>query len=315
MNEYANTVSKSSIRLAIRSSFPLLMQYAAVLPIKSLRTAKKEGLKLLQFANQSINRYKSLIDTDPELVKQTLFTNVFKAAEDENMTMDEIRNNSMAYIIAGSDTTANTLTFLLWNVCKRSEIKRKLAEELRGLPDDFEEADLRTLPYLNQVIEETLRLYGAVQTGLPRAVPAGGESFLGYYLDPGTVVSCPIHTLHRWEDIFPDGKVFKPERWEAPTQAMKDVFMPFGKGARSKLSSSNFPLPIESQTCEADHYSTDCIGLHLARIELRLGVALFFRKFPDAAISHLEGMGEDDMKPQSYFIMNPVGRRCLIQEH
>jgi hypothetical protein len=56
-----------------------------------------------------------------------------------------------------------------------------------------------------------------------------------------------------------------------------------------------------------------CIGLHLARIELRLGAALFFRKFPYAHPSTKEGMSEEDMVMKSFFLMAPQGHRCLIE--
>lgn len=53
--------------------------------------------------------------------------------------------------------------------------------------------------------------------------------------------------------------------------------------------------------------------MHLARIELRLGAAFFFRAFPNARISAKEGMSEDDMKQKIFFLMAPKGHRCLIE--
>lgn len=56
-----------------------------------------------------------------------------------------------------------------------------------------------------------------------------------------------------------------------------------------------------------------CIGLHLARIELRLGSAMFFREFPNAQRSDKEGMSKKDMEMQSFLLMAPKGHRCLIE--
>lgn len=53
--------------------------------------------------------------------------------------------------------------------------------------------------------------------------------------------------------------------------------------------------------------------MHLARIELRLATALFFRKFPHAHPSAKEGMAERDMEMKSFFLMTPQGHRCLIE--
>lgn len=87
---------------------------------------------------------------------------------------------------------------------------------------------------------------------------------------------------------------------------MKDISIPFGGGSRSK---SNRDLHITHKLT----ISTVCIGLHLARMELRLGTALFFRKFPNARRSDKEGMSEKDMVMQSFLLMAPEGHRCLIE--
>lgn len=61
------------------------------------------------------------------------------------------------------------------------------------------------------------------------------------------------------------------------------------------------------------HISVVCLGLHLARMELRLGIAHFFRAFPNAQMSALEGMADDDMEQVTYFLAPPKNKRCLIE--
>lgn len=53
--------------------------------------------------------------------------------------------------------------------------------------------------------------------------------------------------------------------------------------------------------------------MHLARMELRLATALFFRTFPMVRVSTKEGMTEDDMVMKSFFLMAPQGHRCLVE--
>jgi hypothetical protein len=48
-------------------------------------------------------------------------------------------------------------------------------------------------------------------------------------------------------------------------------------------------------------------------MELRLATAMFFRAFPDANITELEGMSDEDMQPKLYFLLSPKGKRCLVQ--
>ena len=55
-----------------------------------------------------------------------------------------------------------------------------------------------------------------------------------------------------------------------------------------------------------------CLGQHLAEIELRLATALFFRAFPTANVSVLEGMSDGDMDSHIFFLLSPKGKRCLI---
>ena len=56
-----------------------------------------------------------------------------------------------------------------------------------------------------------------------------------------------------------------------------------------------------------------CIGMHLAYMELRLGIAHFFQAFPHARVSTSEGMSDDDMKQALHFLSNPQHHRCLIE--
>jgi hypothetical protein len=48
-------------------------------------------------------------------------------------------------------------------------------------------------------------------------------------------------------------------------------------------------------------------------MELRLAAAKFFRAFPGATISEMEGMSDEDMQPTMYFLISPRGKRCLVQ--
>ena len=50
-------------------------------------------------------------------------------------------------------------------------------------------------------------------------------------------------------------------------------------------------------------------------MELRLATALFFRAFPGATVSRREGMTDEDMEPNLHFLINPKGKRCLIETH
>jgi len=59
--------------------------------------------------------------------------------------------------------------------------------------------------------------------------------------------------------------------------------------------------------------TTVCLGIHLAKMELRLATARFFRAFPEARVSKKEGMSDDDMAEKIYLLLSPKGKRCLVE--
>lgn len=56
-----------------------------------------------------------------------------------------------------------------------------------------------------------------------------------------------------------------------------------------------------------------CIGVHLARMELRLATAIFFQAAPNARMSTRDGMSDADMDPEISFLLMPKGHRCLME--
>lgn len=127
----------------------------------------------------------------------------------------------LSNIFAGSDTTAVSLSSILYNLLRYPDTLRKLREEIDSHQADgrassphitFKES--QDMPYLQAVIKEALRLHPA--TGLPlwRVVPEGGAEICGQFFPGGTTVGLNTWVAHYNEDVFgPDAKVFRPERW------------------------------------------------------------------------------------------------------
>lgn len=197
----------------IRATFPFTMSVAAVFPLSAFKEVVASTDRILDYAAQSVDRYKSHLALNPDQPKPTLFTNLYAASkvkEGECFSDREIRNDAQSFIVAGSDTTANTLVYLIWSVLKDKKIQERLVTELdieqvkeHGLSDEH----LRGLPYMNQVINETLRLYPVVPSGLPRVVPEKGSTLVGHWLQGGATVTTQLYSLQRDSQIFTD-----PER-------------------------------------------------------------------------------------------------------
>jgi hypothetical protein len=97
-------------------------------------------------------------------------------------------------VVAGSETTATTLSAMTYYLCRNPLAYQKLKDEVRGT---FRSADditsvKATLPYLNAVINESLRIYPPVPIGVARIAPKGGAMVAGVFV-PGGVGLIAVH--------------------------------------------------------------------------------------------------------------------------
>lgn len=139
-----------------------------------------------------------------------LMTAMIEEGARHDTTIDAlaVQAESVNLILAGSGTTANTLTYFIWCVLARPELQRALEDEVAGLSDDeITDAALEKLVLLNATLQETLRLYAPAPGSLPREVPEPGATICGYYIPGGVTCSTQAYTLHR-----------DPESWSSPLE-------------------------------------------------------------------------------------------------
>ncbi|VUC31914.1 unnamed protein product [Clonostachys rosea] len=208
-------------------------------------------------------------------------------AEKFELTDDDIRKEASNFILAGADTTAITLTYLVWVILKRPGLRVRIEEEVSSPGLEVSDEALERLPLLNAVIEETLRLYGAVPGNLPRKVPEGGVSLGGYAVPEGIEVETQAYSLHRDPNVFPDPLMFDETRWMGKDILKPKSYCPFGAGTRT------------------------CAGVHLARMEIRLAAATLFRHCKGLRLS--ARMNDQMMEPANFFLATPVGKRCDVR--
>ncbi|KAL5358851.1 cytochrome P450 [Aspergillus floccosus] len=184
----------------------------------------------------------------------------------EHLTKEQLINESIDIIIAGSDTTATTLSFAIHEILKNPAIARKLTAELdAAMPEsarDLSLAEAEKLSYLSAVVKESLRLAKPVPGRLPRIVPAANSKadpliVDGRVIPKGTIVGMSAWSVHFNEDIWgPDAREFHPERWLVEdAKSLERYLVTFSKGARI------------------------CLGINLAYAEIRLALAQLFRRF------------------------------------
>ncbi|KAH7367124.1 pisatin demethylase [Plectosphaerella cucumerina] len=165
---------------------------------------------------------------------------------------------TVANMFAGSDTTAITLRAVFYFLLKHPDKMRKLLDELEveGSEGRFTRDDalvrweeVRSLPYLNAVVNEALRCHPAAGLTLERVVPAPGIEVAGHRLPGGTIVGCSAWVVHRDESVFgAHTDEFRPERWidASPEELsnMKSCLFSFGAGARTCIGKNISLLEI-----------------------------------------------------------------------
>ncbi|KAI5359685.1 Putative cytochrome P450 [Septoria linicola] len=135
---------------------------------------------------------------------------------------EEIVIQAGTFIFAGTDTTATTLTHLIWSVLRDPVIQKAMEEELAALDEPYSDEKLEALPVLNAIIKETLRLYGAAPAALPRVTPPEGAVLGGYTVPTGTIVATQAWSLHRDPSVFTNPDEFDHTRWLDPDFAASE---------------------------------------------------------------------------------------------
>ncbi len=146
----------------------------------------------------------------------------------------QIRDEVMTLFVAGHETTAYALAWTWLLLCEHPAVYARLLGEvdraLAGRPPRSQ--DLDRLPWTQQVLKESLRLYPPVHS-LGRVSTRALE--LGpFHLRRGSIVIVSQFLLHRRADLFPDPDAFDPERFSPAREAKLDRFayLPFGAGPR-----------------------------------------------------------------------------------
>ncbi|KAI1358221.1 cytochrome P450 [Xylaria arbuscula] len=161
-----------------------------------------------------------------------------QAARDNDLkSLDRLALYGDAFLItvAGSHTTALTLTMVSYELARNPELQTKLREEItssgavRLHPDGgmrFEKFDVATidkLPFLNGCINESLRLYPAVPTGGIKQTMDKSIMICGQVIPPDTIVVAPRWSIGRAESSFERHNEFIPERWTTESHLVKDA--------------------------------------------------------------------------------------------
>jgi hypothetical protein len=261
----------------------------------------------------------------------------------KNPTNLLIASETLDHILAGHETTAVTLTYLLWELSRHPALQSALRTELASLdpPLTFPHGPhslpnpkaIDALPLLQACIQETLRRYPAAAGSEPRVTPPKGTIIHGYPLPGGVRISCNQYSLHRQESVFPDPETWRPERWlDADVEQKAEMnrwFWAFGSGARMCLG-VYFAMQGEFPTWSCWYFAlrrwwseqsswpvcsallAKCKDNHLltcsSYLEIKLVTAAIYTNYETSILD----ASEADMAPKDGFVGRPKRNTCVI---
>ncbi|MGI5282722.1 cytochrome P450 [Nonomuraea polychroma] len=168
----------------------------------------------------------------------------------------QIRAELKTLFMAGHETTGCALAWTLYSVAQHTDVRRKLEAELDSVLGDRvpTPADLPKLPYLRQVVDESLRLHPPIWV-FPRDL-AEDDVIGGYHVPAGTTLLIPPYAAHRNPDVWENPEAFDPERFcPANRSPARYTYLPFGGGPRR------------------------CVGYYMALLEIQFAVAMLVRRY------------------------------------
>lgn len=252
---------------------------------------------------ESMDQVKKIIEGDNDQWKDQDYPTIFHAIldsklPDEEKSLDRLAQDAQMLVMAGTLTTSGTLDVIAFWLLYQPETLKILKDELKAAipnPNDVGTiplATLEALPYLSGVIKEGIRLLYGSSSRLQRIDPdnsivykdkKAGKEFV---IPAGTPVGATAVQIHHNEDIYPDSKKFRPERWLGPEgRELERYMISFNMGHRK------------------------CFGIHLAYAELYLAVASVWRVWGSGGEGGVRGY--DDLGVMTLF---ETGKRDIELE-
>jgi len=188
-------------------------------------------------------------------------------------------------LLAGEDTTANTLAWMIYLLSRHPQALARVREEVSRIdPEKYEE--LGALPFVDACINETMRLKPVAPIIMLQ--PTRDTRVAEVDVPKGHLIMCLMRAGATDERRFPDAQSFEPERWlSTNANSPKRVTMPFGAGPRL------------------------CPGRYLALLEMKMVSAMLFGGFE---IDSVTTPGGAEARERLAFTMYPEGLRLRLRE-
>ncbi|XP_075149586.1 cytochrome P450 6a8-like [Haematobia irritans] len=217
-----------------------------------------------------------------------------RSSSDITWRYNDVAPQLFTFFEAGFESSASSITNALYELARHTEKQEKLRKEILKILSRYDNEityeALREMPYLDQVIQEILRLY----TPFAYVQRMASEDFLvpgsDITLDKGTEVFIPVQAIHMDEEIYENPNEFRPERFSPSVEIKRhtQAFLGFGDGPRN------------------------CIGAHFALLQVKIGLVQLLSNFQ---FSHCEKTSKEIEFSKHSIIRTPAqGIYLKVQE-
>ncbi|KAI7890517.1 cytochrome P450 [Mucor mucedo] len=238
----------------------------------SQKTIKQHIQTLDDFIYRIIKERRLKHEKSPEMDTETYKTDLLlrfmkaKSPSGEPYSDKELRDTMLNLVIAGRDTSAQTIAWFCYSVMNHPQVQEKLLEEIEQfITDDIEQDTvalyeaIQKMKYAHAVLYEVLRLYPSVPSNRRQAL---NDDLLpdGTHVKKGDEVIFQPFCQGRHEKVWgPDAKQFKPERW---------------------INSEGNLVRAESGKYIVFHMGPRiCLGQNMATLEVLLTMSMLLKKY------------------------------------
>ncbi|XP_054635847.1 cytochrome P450 2U1 isoform X2 [Dunckerocampus dactyliophorus] len=250
-------VNSSAILINV---FPLLYH----LPFGVFKELRQVEGDITVFLKRIIAKHRETLDPENPRDLVDMYLVKMLAQRDAGVEDSSFSEDYLFYIIgdlfiAGTDTTTNSVLWVLLYMVVHTDVQKKVQAELDKVVGRHRVPSLTDrgrLPFTEATIMEVQRLTSVVPLGIPH-MASRTTDFRGFTIPQGTVILPNLWSAHRDPTVWDDPDSFKPERFldDHGKLVRKDCFMPFGIGRRV------------------------CMGEQLAKMELFLMVTSLLQAF------------------------------------
>jgi cytochrome P450/NADPH-cytochrome P450 reductase len=213
-------------------------QFMKRLPTEANRTWAR-SIKLMHDIVDEVvaDRKKS---PDAKNSEKDLLGFMLNAVDEHNLGLSDqnIRDQIVTFLIAGHDTTANTLAWTLYELARNPDIQAKVLQEIAnaGITHDKLPTveQISSLKYLGRVLKETLRCYSPLRI-LTKYCKKDCVVPGGYRIKEGQLVAISTLNMHMNPNVYDDPSRYDPDRWtpEEEQKRSRYAWLPFSTGPRS----------------------------------------------------------------------------------